>query len=186
MVKDLMYMGCPSLESSLGVKLAFVTVMGDDIYSMSRGGGKSPMNILIDGVPGNLNQVNVGDIYSVEALTSMKYTSIYGMGKLLLITTKRGVPDNEQMPIEKAPGILSYGFTGFYKTRTFYAPKYDPANALSDQQSAVYWKPDVLTGKDGKSMLEYNNAGKGSYRVVVEGIDVDGRLGRAVYRYKVE
>jgi len=44
-----------------------------------------------------------------------------------------------------------------------------------------------VTDKDGKVSFEYFNAGsKGSYRVVVEGIDANGRLGRYVYNYNVE
>lgn len=32
----------------------------------------------------------------------------------------------------------------------------------------------------------FNAGSKGTYRVVIEGIDGDGNLGRQVYRYKVE
>jgi hypothetical protein len=32
----------------------------------------------------------------------------------------------------------------------------------------------------------FNNDTKGSYRVVVEGIDDNGNLGRQIFRYKVE
>jgi hypothetical protein len=32
----------------------------------------------------------------------------------------------------------------------------------------------------------YNADGKGNYRVIIEGIDENGAIGRSVYTYKVE
>ena len=79
---------------------------------------------------------------------------------------------------------------GYYKARTFYSPQYDKAGVnkqLADLRTTIFWKPDVVTGADGKTTFEYFNAGnKGNYRVVVEGIDSEGNVGRYVYRYKVE
>ncbi len=79
-------------------------------------------------------------------------------------------------------------FNGYYKASTYYSPKYiSPADALKQSsRSAIYWKPDILTDKNGKSSLEYYNAGKGTYRVVVEGIDGEGHLGRQLFSYTVE
>ncbi|MGZ3945526.1 MAG: hypothetical protein ACXVJB_11320, partial [Mucilaginibacter sp.] len=60
-------------------------------------------------------------------------------------------------------------------------------NDAADLRSTVYWNPNILADKDGKASFEYYNADtKGTYRVVVEGIDDDGKLGRAVYRYEVK
>ena len=53
--------------------------------------------------------------------------------------------------------------------------------------SGIYWNPNIITNKDGKAAFEFFNADtKGTYRVVIEGIDSDGNLGRQVFRYKVE
>jgi hypothetical protein len=195
--KDMANKGCPNLATCLATMLANVSVdirnPDAQVVDISRGyasilGAQPGMTVFIDGTIGHLNEVNVNDIYSVEALTSAKFKAIYGhdaAGGLLLITTKRGIPANEQIPVERAPGLINFVFKGYYKARTFYAPKYD-ANDVLNQPSAIYWKPDILTDKDGKYNLEYTNGGKGNYRVVIEGIDGEGRLGRAVYRYVVE
>jgi hypothetical protein len=54
-------------------------------------------------------------------------------------------------------------------------------------RSTILWKPELVTGKDGNASFEFYNAdGTGSYRIVVEGIDDKGNIGRQVYRYKVE
>ena len=55
----------------------------------------------------------------------------------------------------------------------------------ADMRTTIYWNPNIITDKDGKASFEYfNNDTKGVYRVVIEGIDTDGNLGRQVYRYK--
>ncbi len=198
--------GCPILSTCLIGKVAGITVKSDGkVIDMSRGvkmdfshrqldGSVAviPMSISLDGVPiSQLDDINPNDIYSIEILTSVKYKSIYGhdaAGGLILITTKRGIPKNEQLPQTREPnGILSYAFNGFYKARSFYSPKYDLAKGADQiQPPAIYWNADIATDKDGKYALQYSNAGKGTYRVVVEGMDGEGRLGRVVYRYKVE
>ena len=87
-------------------------------------------------------------------------------------------------------GLLAYQFTGYYKTKTFYTPKYTGAKTdaqLPDERTTIYWNPNIITDKDGKASFEYfNNDTKGTYRVVLEGIDDNGNLGRQVFRYKVE
>jgi uncharacterized protein YfaS (alpha-2-macroglobulin family) len=58
---------------------------------------------------------------------------------------------------------------------------------MRDLRSTIYWKPDLITDKDGNASVNYFNAdGTGTYRVIVEGMDEKGNLGRQVFRYKVE
>jgi hypothetical protein len=158
----------------------------------TRGMGK--MSIIVDGtiMSGiNLNEVNADDIYSIEVLRSTFARSIYGSsiegGGALVITMKHGANNN----INVIPsGLATYTFNGFYKARAFYIPKYTgplTAKQTPDLRNTIYWYPNIITGKDGKATFEYfNNDTKGTYRVVVEGIDDNGNLGRLVYRYKVD
>jgi hypothetical protein len=47
--------------------------------------------------------------------------------------------------------------------------------------------PGIKTSTSGKAKFIFFNAdGPGTYKVTIEGIDVDGRLGRQVYRFSVE
>jgi len=174
---DLVKRGCIDLKECLRIS--------GNTYEIKKFLSKpTPPLTYIDGVVGDINGISANDIYSVEILVSGKYTSVYGHS-VILITTKRGIPPNEEISEERTPGLLNYTFTGYYQARTFYQPKYDPVSG-SNQPSAIYWKPDIMTDKDGKADFNYTNAGKGNYRVVIEGIDADGNLGRAVYKYKVE
>jgi hypothetical protein len=150
----------------------------------------SPMAIYLDYVPiKNLNDVNPNDIETVEVL---KFTSasIYGIGGgdgVIVLTSKsgKGIRPNDIASI----GVLPINVQGFYNARIFYAPKYDVSASSSgpDLRSTIYWQPELTTDKEGNASFGFYNAdGTGNYRVVVEGIDEKGNIGRAVYRYSVE
>ena len=56
-----------------------------------------------------------------------------------------------------------------------------------DLRSTIYWAPELVTDKEGNASIEFNNAdGRGTYRVVIEGVDEKGNIGRQVLNYKVE
>jgi uncharacterized protein YfaS (alpha-2-macroglobulin family) len=77
---------------------------------------------------------------------------------------------------------------GYVKERKFYAPKYetDAQKATNDYRTTIYWNPTVELDESGKATLDFYNAdGNGKYKVVVEGLDSTGRIGRTVYHYDV-
>jgi TonB-dependent SusC/RagA subfamily outer membrane receptor len=153
------------------------------------------MAIVLDGnfIDSDLfSDINPNNIQSVEVLLGPHYAAIYGSrgaNGILLITSKKG-RDAMSSYERYAPGVITYTPKGYYKAREFYSPQYDNPKInqkMADLRSTIYWKPNIITDKDGKASFEYFNAdSKGTYRVVVEGIDADGNLGRQVYRYKVE
>jgi hypothetical protein len=125
-------------------------------------------------------------IESVEVLRSGSYTSIYGgdaYNGLILFNTKKG------MDYKASTNMKIYRPQGYYKAREFYSPQYDQLKNQPkvDLRTTIYWNPNIATDKDGNACFEYFNAdAKGTYRLVIEGIDANGDLGRQVYRYKVE
>jgi hypothetical protein len=186
-------MGCVQLADCLQGKLAGVRFMNGKPY-LAGGFRAAPMTIIIDGVNVEadiLNDLNASDIESIEVLRSIGYTAIYGArggSGVLIITTKRGESNYEVR--RYAPGVVTYSPKGYYKVRAFYSPRYDDPKtnvSVPDLRSTIYWNPNIVTDKDGKASFDYFNADtKGTYRMVIEGIDADGNLGRKVYRYKVE
>jgi TonB-dependent SusC/RagA subfamily outer membrane receptor len=150
-----------------------------------------PMLIIIDGAEGgDINLLNANDVETVEVLKGAN-ASIYGMaggGGVLVITTKRtlGLSANEIASI----GVLPIAPIGFYMAREFYSPGYNSADLVTrqrDLRSTIYWQPELQTDKDGNASFEYYNAdGTGTYKMVIEGIDNNGNIGRQVYRYKVQ
>lgn len=145
--------------------------------------------VIVDGAPGNLDDVSTDRVATIEVLLPPN-SYVYGqdgLGGVLIVTTKPGRLDPENMP---SFGVLPFAPRGFYKAREFYAPKYDTPAALAsprrDLRSTIYWLPELKTGTDGKARFEYYNAdGTGTYKIIIEGIDEGGNIGRQVVRYKV-
>ena len=97
-------------------------------------------------------------------------------------------PLDPSSPSKWKPDMVNIFPRGFNKVKEFYAPRYSPdaSNKKPDLRKTVYWNPSVkLYGKSGTFGF-YNGDRKGTYRVVAEGINAEGRLGRQVFRYRVE
>jgi hypothetical protein len=145
-----------------------------------------PMRIIMDDIemPADfdLNSISTGSIDKIEVMST---TSDLDTDGALLITTKHGLQPEDMV----STGFLAIKANGFYKAREFYSPKYEStvSGKFADLRTTIYWNPEITTDKEGNATFEYYNAdGTGSYRVVVEGIDEKGNLGRQVYKYKVE
>jgi len=183
---------CATLTQCLLGKAYFITFRNGMAYSNRS--PNTPMLVVLDGMSMddfNLDDLSASDVSSVEVLRSIAYSAIYGSratGGVLVITTKRGGEDNSYKSY--APGIMTYYPKGYYKAREFYAPKYDDPKTntrVADLRTTIFWEPNIITDKDGRSAVSFFNAdGRGTYRAVIEGIDADGNIGRQVFRYKVE
>jgi hypothetical protein len=188
---------CPSIADCLIGKLRGVFFKYDYFkqcyYPVAYiNGVPSRMNIMLDGViidAETLSTLPVDIIESVEVLRSGGFTSIYGNDGyhgLLLINTKKG----GYRGVGSAPNIVTCMPKGYYKAREFYSPQYDDPKTtaqMQDLRTTIYWNPNIVTDKDGKTSFEYFNADtKGTYRVIVEGIDEDGQLGRVVLQYTLK
>ncbi|WP_259071812.1 TonB-dependent receptor [Mucilaginibacter sp. X4EP1] len=184
--------GCAKIADCLQGRISGVIFRNDTPYS-TRNLGR-PMLVILDGVYVDgvvLGSLNPGDVSSVEVLRNIQYTSIYG-GRggngVLIITTKAG--NGSYSYQQYTPGVITFMPKGYSKVREFYSPKYDDPqinSKIPDLRSTIYWKPNIITNKEGKASFDFFNADtKGIHRIVVEGIDDTGNLGRQVYRYKVQ
>jgi TonB-dependent SusC/RagA subfamily outer membrane receptor len=193
LARDLQDLGCIVIANCLQGRLLGVVFRNGIPYSTRS--YNRPMQVIIDGAyvePSFLNNVNYNDVQAIEVLRNAGTVGIYG-GRggngVIIVTTKRGDENEYTGPIT-GRGIKVLYPKGYLKARTFYSPQYDKSGVnkqLADLRTTIFWKPDVLTGSNGKTSFEYFNAGsKGNYRVVIEGIDKDGNIGRQVYKYKVE
>ncbi len=182
---------CPSLIMCLQGRLPGVIFRENTPYSTRS--QDTPMGIKVDGIttePDFVDAISPEDIETIEVLKSVSYTTIYGSegrGGMLIITTKRGGSGGNYN--RYAPGVVALSPKGFYIAREFYSPKYDdPAKSPRiDLRSTIYWNPQVVAKKEeGASFDFYNASEPGTYRMVIEGIDAVGHLGRKVYMYEVK
>jgi hypothetical protein len=194
--------GCPVFIDCLRGKLRGVRFGSGGIYSartpIELNGNTKTMEIIMDGVLIDesdpslqpLQNINAADIYSIEVLENPAYLAVYGSkatGGALVITMRNG---SERNSVNIQPGLTNIKFSGFYKARTFYSPKYEvktPEYSLPDNRSTIYWQPVLLTDKSGNASFNFYNADgeNTTYRVVVEGMDAKGYIGRSVYYYTV-
>ncbi len=180
-----------SLSQFLQGRALGVTIRDGMAYSNRTNGGL--MTIVLDGMnmgeDFSLDNIVVQDIESVEILRSIGNTAIYGsngVNGLLVITTKRGGEVNTYN--RYAPGIIVYAPKGYYNSRSFYSPKYEVnPDSKPDLRTTVYWNPNIVSGTEGNGKFDYFNTDvQGTYRMVIEGIDTFGNLGRRVYTYEIK
>lgn len=180
-----------SLSQYLSGRVLGVTVRNGVAYSNRSNGGV--MSIVLDGMnmgnDFNLDDIVVQDVESVEVLRTIGNTAIYGSNGangVLVITTKRG--GNSTSYNRYSPGIVTYAPKGYSISRQFYSPKYDvKPDDRPDLRSTVYWAPHIVTDANGKGNFNFFNTDQaGTYRIVIEGIDVFGNLARKVYTYEVK
>lgn len=150
-----------------------------------------PMDIYINGVLAvggdfSLDDIPINDIESVEILKSVATTFAYGTTNGVIIITMKSADMNFKSNI-KSPGVSVISPKGYYISRQFYSPKYDNTSEnKTDLRTTVYWNPQVVTSTNGKVNFSYYNTDQsGNYRMVIEGIDADGNIGRSVLMYKV-
>ena len=175
-----------------GVKIVNgIPYLNTNTIIQSTGESSEPMYVILDGSPlsGSIDEINPREVETVELLKGPN-ASIYGMygGAGVLVITMR----NSAIDVVEAKstlGSLVFRAKGFYKAREFYSPKYETTtnDGRRDLRNTIFWAPELQTNKDGEASFEFYNAdGAGTYRVVIEGIDNAGNIGRQVYRYKVE
>ncbi|WP_207429129.1 carboxypeptidase-like regulatory domain-containing protein [Pedobacter sp. SYSU D00535] len=156
--------------------------------------GLVPMQLIVDGTyvdPTFLGIIPPTDVETIEVLKSGGNTAIYGIrggGGVLIINTKRG--ERNLSYRNYAPGIAAYTPQGFYAARQFYSPVYGTPAASSripDLRKTIYWAPNITTDSSGKASFDFYTAdAPGTYKVVLEGLNLEGKLGRKVYRFQVE
>jgi len=156
--------------------------------------GNPPMLVIVDGVQlqlgSGVDEVDINDVETVELFknsSSSVFGSRGGAGVIYITTISRGASSATK---QAAAGSLGITAPGYYNARTFYTPKYNHPNDnanLKDLRSTIYWNPELVTDKAGNTTFDFYNAdGAGTYRIIIEGIDEKGNLGRQVYHYKVQ
>src|SRR5690606_11044429 len=181
---------CSSLEMCLMGRLMGVTWMNGVPYNTR---GNVPMQVVLDGMfiePEEISMLNVMDIESVEVLRNSNYTAIYGMNGgngLLILTSKTGMSARSNYVPR---GILTIQPQGLYATRTFYKPEYDVDSSVKlarDLRTTIQWEPGIVSDMAGKAGFSFFTADEpGKYLMVLEGVDLNGRVGRRSTIFEVK
>ncbi|MBK0379378.1 TonB-dependent receptor [Mucilaginibacter segetis] len=180
--------GLPNIEVNPNNRMVY---MVGRIVSLTRP-QRVPMLVLLDGIaiePGMLKDIPPESVEGIEIFKSGANTAIYGnegYWGVIQITTKVGESVNYQSQITNMAYITVNGFS---VQREFYSPvfKTPEDDKQLDIRSTIYWNPNVTTGDDGQATFSFYTANEPSdYKVIVEGLDFDGRLGRQTYTFEVK
>jgi TonB-dependent SusC/RagA subfamily outer membrane receptor len=167
-----------------------VFVSGLDVSVQIRGvgsinSGTGPL-FLLDNSPvdaATLLQVNPRDVSSVDVFKDPARAAIFGAqgaNGVIAVYTKTGAG----IGYVSVGGTLVTKYGGYDSPREFYAPKYDEKtleNASTDSRATIYWNPAIKTDSSGKAQVEFFNSDSAKRQlIIVEGMDAEGRLGRAV------
>jgi len=163
-------------------------------------GGRIPVQFFINGMAVDVvslhsimpQEVEGIEIFLKDELGTVSRT-FQNNGVVSIYTTKKAEvgPRMSLSEIERLlpkANVVDLNPLGYLKQYTFYTPKYETPEqqAVNDFRSTIYWNPEVVTDEHGKASVSFYNAdGRGTYKVVVEGINAVGNFGRAVYRYSV-
>ena len=197
--------GCNMLTMCLNTLLTGVTYDSQTLkYYLTRNynqGSRVPVQFFLNGMPIDENTLNSIVPMEIEAIEIFNrddlgtVSRLYQNDGVVSIITKKEKPKGPRMTMAQIEALLPKANVvdlyplGYIKERKFYTPKYDTdqSKSTNDYRTTVYWNPDVLLDEKGAISLDYFNAdGNGKYKVVVEGIDNAGRIGRTVYYYNVK
>lgn len=182
----------PSVGTFLNGKLQGGSIINGKPVVTRYGLPFPPFVVLVDGntmdASFNFRDIRPEDVESIEVLMSASRKAIYGQNSgagMLLITTR--IAPVKWPVVKYAPGVVTYLPKGYYNAREFYSPMYDMAPSNKpDLRTTVFWAPNLVSDETGKIKFDYFNTDQaGNYRIVIEGFDIDGKLARKLYTYKV-
>jgi hypothetical protein len=132
--------------------------------------------VLLDGIPlFDKNKIFTYDPLKVKRLDVVTRMFFIGPGMfngIASFTTYNGTHDGFLLD----PKAIVIDYEGLQLERAFFAPVYETEqqyqSRLPDFRNTLFWKPQVLTDKNGKATLQfYTSDQKGRYRIMIEGMN---------------
>ena len=147
--------------------------------------------ILVDGVPiydfEKVLSINSKDIERADIINTRYFISGNIFDGIVSFITVKG----NLSVIEFDNSIFRQVYEGFQTRNNSYSPDYTSSSMkesrIPDYRNTLLWKPDLHTGKNGKTEIEFFTSDESSdYTIVVEGITPDGKSGYSSSSLKVK
>lgn len=196
--------GCSNLLDCLKVSATGMMYRDDNFYVTRdyNAGNKTPVQVFVKGMPVDpiyLANMSAEGVESVEIFLKDELGLVnnsYNSNGAIVVNMKKA-PEGQKISLAELKALIpsrsEVTFTpkGYAVKRSFYLPRYSGPRGLQpgriDTRTTIYWNPNVVTDANGNASMEYFNAdGVGTCRVIIEGIDKDGNIGRQLYRYNVK
>lgn len=147
--------------------------------------------VLLDGIPifdmDKLMMFDALKVKKIELLSGRYNLGFYSSTGIVSFTTYH----NDLAGYELDPHVHVQSYEGIQPIREFYSPKYDLPSALNsrvpDFRNLLYWAPEVITDKNGKTQLHfYSSDQTGKYKVILQGMSPEGKTGSGIYSFEVK
>lgn len=141
----------------------------------------SPTSLFLDEITASADMVGNIPVSDVAYIKVLRPPFIGapggGAGGAIAIYTRKG----DDMKYTSGKGLANSLVRGYSEIRQFYSPNYStfkPENEKKDIRTTLYWNPQLRTaGKSNQVKLTfYNNDISRAFRVVIEGMTLNGRL----------
>lgn len=127
-----------------------------------------------------LQNIPMSDVAMIKVFSPPFMGGFNGGSGAIAVYTKRGRGGNT----DDVKGLNIANIVGYSPLREFYSPDYSNYEQVKDEdadyRTTLYWNPFVITDKQNRRILLtfYNNDVTTRMRVVVEGINMEGKLTR--------
>ena len=174
---DYLQLRVPGLEiNSNGFEYEIYYRQNPSISSM----GNIPMTLFLDEVETDaslISTIPANQIAMVKVFGTFVAAAGNGPGGVLAIYTKKGADMNDVMRY----GSSMVKYNGYSITKEFYAPDYAidiSEKTQADNRITIDWRPDVLVNNVNPKipLTFYNNDRTKSYKIIVEGMTIDGKM----------
>ncbi len=157
-----------------------VRVLADDDIRVSTGsyGGGSPL-LVIDGVSTEFSEIlnlSTFDVQSVRVYRRADQLALWGSSGtngVIQINTRSGL--GLQRPTQ---GLVRKFVEGYQLPIEFYSPRYGftrPDHERTDSRITLHWEPQIDDFDSAASVIFWTNDFPGTYRVVWEGMTIEGK-----------
>jgi len=140
---------------------------------------RNNVNISIDGTPVAMDDLKSVSMREVLFIKFVPKTSAKAL-PTLAISSRQALAQSRILDNKTGFAVV----TGYTPVREFYAPRYTADKisdySASDFRSTLYWNPDIKLDKSHRKtkLVFYNNDISNKIRIVVEGMNQEGKLTR--------
>ncbi|WP_282124499.1 TonB-dependent receptor [Algibacter mikhailovii] len=139
-------------------------------------------NIIIDGMPGNLDDIlfmTGEDVDFIDVLKGANANMFSNAANGVIVIHTRTGSFDKNMNVKRKPGIINFNAKGFYTAREFYTPDHDKAFediTRQDIRTTLHWEPRVILSEESNkaSISFYTSDKKSNYGIKIEGITNTG------------
>lgn len=179
--------GALSIFQYLAAKVPGLVVnMAEATPSLNYRGG--PPVLFLNEMPtsvGMLNNINIQDVAFIKVLRPTFVGGFGGSNGAIAIYLRRGGDSKSDVDTH---GFEKFRKAGYDIVKEFYAPDYTvrkDIHILQDKRLTLYWNPNLIadTLTHTARISFYNNDFTRRFRVVVEGMAEDGKLGHMEQTY---